>query len=1372
MPPRKKIPPKKNIEPSNIEPSNVEPSNVEPISISSQTPIPNQESNLTNIITPEIKQNPDFTKELAYLARSDAHHDLGDLFKESMYDKDKSIKKSFDSGLPVEALHSFHEGAAFSSVILNSTVDGNSIAINGSETALQQALINVPDCTAENTGKFSMFDIGVQNFDTKEQTPIFKYKVVKFIIECSNNAKFKDEDLASKSCKTNFGKKFVENTRLGEDGEEAAIIVDFSQHHFIEDLTKGEKSNFVIHYLMTPEVVNDPAGKPNINNKSLFDVKDNGVRLKSYVEMSNTEIVYTKFNQDDPIPSNNFFSNYDFTLSPIKQIFTKQKAEKLITTLNIRYDNGNGTPLTDVIEDSKGENSITTVLGYLKKILNLITTKGVSTDTNFNFNSKCQQKRGGDWFQALSCIDARNREISQVLPSKENAIRLSPNCPVYFVTHDRIAVSYALLNGVNVIYLDYYGRIFVFKNAGDKTLKSSGKPMEEILFEGLKEKWDPKFEDLKKLMTTAQKYTTDRNEYLNGSNSRNVGKKTEFENTCNKILESIQSITFTNIEKTTAIANYQKIVKTNLQQMFKMAVELMFIKLNLIDISNDIEFVNSNKTLLTKETYENTPEFNLLVNNFCKSINNVKGIQDKFGPIGASADFLNAFATWIAVNVKKLDVFKASNNILNTSGKIDENVTTFDLDRLINFYNNDNSQERKTDLHIFLPFIQNLDGSERENILKVLTLLITKTSEYSTTIKSAEESGRSSRRGGISPNEVYCNMVGNLIYESFIFIKHDESINNQEDPVFTESKNLIIESISTDNILLRTDKFDLDILKGNDGKNSNYTGDDTDISPYESQESEDSFHTVQEPPTSILDKVRTIVSDNTLQDSPDSLLGQVRDIVCNDSKDENSGSQHSFISVEHDEEQDSQSGGLGYISAFYKVTPGRKQPAATVICDLSIKQVTWPLLTTVLLENGNVTSINQFINQINENVPDIAQVSDNQAQDIQNNPIIISLNEKISSLEPQTTSIPISGGAPSIYTNVMTGETPNVVVKIHKLGEELFKKISSKTEPPPNSNPSLMLNFNLGFHPLVPIYVMLTAYYNTLGIKSDNDPFFYTYFTYINILEKMKTVIESNYLSNINNNYNTSAAYLIGFGLNTMMIKANTSMLQNILMLEVTDIQRENYYEFSLKNDCFSGLVTGAIHQSPSEEILGMGFLSNQLFTNFINNQVNIKSILETGTSVDNLPDFHILKNKIFTLMGEIVTKVNADRGTPLTRLGTRGVAQGIQGISREERAARAALSQARASASPMTTPPTSPRVVRGSDVFSYSQDTDDRSNIVQSTLSRPSSPLSSQRTRGGKITRKNKKNKKNVKTKNIKKNIKNKTKKIKKNKKTKTIKK
>ena len=78
-----------------------------------------------------------------------------------------------------------------------------------------------------------------------------KFKVVQFITKCSNNSEFKGgQDLAALACKSDFGKRFVENVKLGEDGNEAAIIVDFSQHGFIEDLTTGAESNFEVHYLI------------------------------------------------------------------------------------------------------------------------------------------------------------------------------------------------------------------------------------------------------------------------------------------------------------------------------------------------------------------------------------------------------------------------------------------------------------------------------------------------------------------------------------------------------------------------------------------------------------------------------------------------------------------------------------------------------------------------------------------------------------------------------------------------------------------------------------------------------------------------------------------------------------------------------------------------------------------------------------------------------------------------------------------------------------------------------------------------------------------------------------------------------------------
>ena len=290
-----------------------------------------------------------------------------------------------------------------------------------------------------------------------------------------------------------------------------------------------------------------------------------------------------------------------------------------------------------------------------------------------------------------------------------------------------------------------------------------------------------------------------------------------------------------------------------------------------------------------------------------------------------------------------------------------------------------------------------------------------------------------------------------------------------------------------------------------------------------------------------------------------------------------------------------------------------------------------------------------------------------------------------------------------------------------------------------NTNSNLMLDFNLGYHPLVPIYTLLTAYYNTLGNQCESDPFFYTYFTYINILEKMKDIIEKKYLDDTTNSYKTASAYLIGFGLNTLLIKSNTSLPQNNEILEVINISQSNYYTFSLKNDSFAGLITGSIHQTLDEEILGMVLVNNKLFKNFIVNEVNIKDILESGTSVDNLPNYQVLKDRIFNLLGEINSKVNSDRGTPLTVLGSQGVDDGIYSISLEERAKRASLGQQkydeiqRNKNQPLK-PFDKSKIMLGKDIFSYSSGSDE--NSIKSTTS-------SSRSKGGKKTRRHNKYKK-----------------------------
>jgi hypothetical protein len=1223
-----------------------------------------------NILTPYNKSQDKFQDMLASLTRSDAHHDLKKVFNETAY-KNTGIKRAFDSGIPKQATTSYHEGEAFAAIMLSvSDSQGNTIQINGSEDKMSEALLAVPNCTDGDTGLYSTFEVGVP------EMPLFKYKVVKFISECSNNSEFKKDDLVRLSCKSDFGKRFVENTRLGEDSNQAAIVVDFSQHHFMEYLTTGAESQFRIHYLMTPEVVNDPAGKPNVNNKALFGAKSTGVKLMSYVQLTDTSTAYTKFDENDPSTLNNFFSRYDFTLSPIQKILTNQKAEKLITTLNIKYDTNkkDELPLTDTIEDSKDENSIKQVLSYLKNLMEEVKVR-FDNSTTFNFNTKIQQKRGGDWFQALCCTDVRNRLVTPVLPiPSEEPIRLDSTCPVYLVTHDQIALTYALFNGVNVIYSDYYGRIFVFKNSSDITLKGSGKSMENILFDGIKETWlsdEQSKNKFLRMIDNAKKYSEDRNEYLSVGRGTQAtggnGKINDFYNKCDDIRTKLESFNFSDKNP---IIDFQGLCRTNLQQLFTSAVELTFIKINLVNVDRDISIVESSMEMFEGEYKEDDK---VEIAEFSRALNNIKGIQDKFGIIPQKTDFVIAFDNWITGNITKLDVYKCAKKVLGESVAADQSVI-FDFNRLISFFTKSHDEERKTDSNIFLPFLQDIEYNDRETnckdkILSVLSILVPKIEQYIDLVKSSTSS-RSSRSTNLHPNELFYNNLSNLIYESFIFIdgiKPSPRAGIQESAVAEIQKvqSLIEYSKSTDNILLKSDKDELDLMNGA-GKISNFTGNSEDS--VDVQEFEDIVQgnlEIQDDSASKVYNLKCTVKDKSIN--------------CTGTA------------------EGSQTAG-GYIESYYLPTKiGQPIKTESVICDISLKQINWPLITCNLIQKTDIHSLIRFSQQIKGYITGLDK------------PENTDLFELIQSKIQQHFDSALS-------TALESGDVRTTITDLRSLADGLQELILPKggadeeSAEIPTVSKDLMTDFSLGFHPLTPIYAMLTSYYNLIGEKSQSDPFFYTYFTYINILEKMKKVITENYLSNTIYSPKTASSYMIGFGLYFMLFASHTSSLQNDEILSVIQMSQKDYSEFSLKNDGFASMFSGAIHQTPEDQLVGMVLVNNDLFNNFINNEVNIKQILEQGTPVVNLPTYDVLQERIFNLMGEIVVKVNADRGTPITSSPT---ASGIQGISSEERASRAALGQQRYEenlAKGLIKPDRKTGIVSGTDYFK-NDETGDISN-------------------------------------------------------------
>jgi hypothetical protein len=382
-----------------------------------------------------------YITHLKRLASTDAYHD----FKTLKVDLDTVIP-SLSDGLPGTNGFNDHykESAALDSLLQPSS--------RGREAFKQFIYDTSHDCTTGSNGK-SRLDI---YFDTEQ---LFTYNV------CSVNKQCENTRLASPAFTDTikddeFAEKFVKNVNLGGDHPYCGFVLDFGQHHFLEDLAKGptsvEKNNdpYQIYYLLTPECVNDPAGKPNVNNTTYFktDVKPNGVKLIPYVQTGHETMNYTAYDENNSTYNNNFISKYNYELSPIKSSYQSKK-EKYIVDLNISYTDKNDKPFFAAIKDSKDENSVKTIEKYLRSIIGMLIKPTTKNPENiFKLNCKVQQKRGGDWFQVLCCHDVRNRTYTNMLdPDRKNLASLPTDCPIYFVTHDQVAVAYALSIGVNVI---------------------------------------------------------------------------------------------------------------------------------------------------------------------------------------------------------------------------------------------------------------------------------------------------------------------------------------------------------------------------------------------------------------------------------------------------------------------------------------------------------------------------------------------------------------------------------------------------------------------------------------------------------------------------------------------------------------------------------------------------------------------------------------------------------------------------------------------------------------------------------------------------------------------------------------------------------
>ena len=180
----------------------------------------------------------------------------------------------------------------------------------------------------------------------------------------------------------------------------------------------------------------------------------------------------------------------------------------------------------------------------------------------------------------------------------------------------------------------------------------------------------------------------------------------------------------------------------------------------------------------------------------------------------------------------------------------------------------------------------------------------------------------------------------------------------------------------------------------------------------------------------------------------------------------------------------SQSGGLNYSSFASNNT----RIKSTVICDVGTKQITWPLLTSIILDGMSVEGFKRIMNYFNS-IMNVASISSEENYDAityaeQLNSQFSNLsNNGFSNMEVE----PVSTKRKNIEDISILGAIDNAVNK-------KMKQFGGSYEEGDVSQPNIDLlnNFDMVFHPLVPIYMLLSPFYYTLDSKYQEDAFFYS----------------------------------------------------------------------------------------------------------------------------------------------------------------------------------------------------------------------------------------------------------------------------------------
>lgn len=292
---------------------------------------------------------------------------------------------------------------------------------------------------------------------------------------------------------------------------------------------------------------------------------------------------------------------------------------------------------------------------------------------------------------------------------------------------------------------------------------------------------------------------------------------------------------------------------------------------------------------------------------------------------------------------------------------------------------------------------------------------------------------------------------------------------------------------------------------------------------------------------------------------------------------------------------------------YYETMEPNKKFNNDVTIDISIRQMTWTLLTNVLISDG--------INNINKNKI-LDYISEREKEENKN-----ALDSNNSSRKRSLLSLSGGGDENHLYENHLNeNDLMTILNSFSNFGKD-NKKI------------------NFGYHPLVPLYMILSSFWYSINPNLSNDCFYDSFIDYFYSIDKMTNVIIQNYLNN--NLY--SQAYFIGFALKIFFFQSYTSVEMVNGIIEILNVDPYSYQLYSLKNDMFGNYIAGYFFVDSSEEQFNNTLLFSDLFKNFLVKEVNLSSFVDVNGGNSHGLSIDEFQEKIYLLLKKIVEQIEKD---------------------------------------------------------------------------------------------------------------------------------